>query len=429
MENIEEKRQKAKKLREEKKYDAALPVFKELWDNDKTKDKWDGWGYAFCLNKTNNYAEAYKVSRVVYEIDKSFDFIKGTFAFSSFMFNVKDYPDTEPSEKLEVFVNEIVEVAGEKDNDLFRNKAILKMMDHLQSKLNYTRILEWSKKINPVNLDVKDFNGVSAEGKKFRKPSDKESYYLKLSKALEKCEKYNECISLCDEALKLFPEEIWFKWHKGVALRHLQKYDNAIELLKEVNRTKRDWFVFKELSACYYEKKEYENAFKYFIEGCIGSARVPNPENRWELYFLGGKILQKLNKNDIAAKHMIYTYRLREESGFKIQDFLQKEVAGNIEQDKRSSGEIMNELKVFWNSEQNNLSPRLTGTIKTLIKENSAGFITSDKGNDYYFLAKNFRGNRTDLVHGKQVEFSLRKSFDRLKNRESEEAINIRVKE
>lgn len=428
MNNINEKRQNAIKLRKEKKYEAALPIYKELWEIEKTKDKWDGWGYAICLNQTKQYQEAYKVSGAVYDSDKSFSYIRGQFAWSAYMLNIKDYPDTEPTEKLEGYVKEIVEVTGDNDDELFRIKAILKMMDHFQAKGNFNRVIEWSKKLNPDKLDIKSFNGTNADGKKFRTPSDKESYYLKLSKALEKSEKFNECISICDEGLKLFPEEIWFKWHKGVSLRKIKNPDSAIELLKEVNRLKRDWFVFKELSASYYDKKEYENALKYFIEGCIGSVRLPNPENRWELYFLGGRIYQRLNRNDVAAKHMLFTYRLREETGYKIQDFLQKEVADIINTDKRSSEEIINELKVFWSSEQNNLSPRLTGTIKNLINENSAGFITAENKTEYYFRARNFRGSEVDLVPGKQVEFNLGKSFDRKKNRDSEEAINIRVR-
>ena len=288
MDKMREKKEKAEKLRKEKKFAEAIPIYKELWEEANPKNKWDGWGYAICLNQTKQYQEAYKVSRAVYESDKSFSYIRGQFAWTSYMLNI-NYPDTEPTEKLEGFVKEIIEVTGDKEDELFRVKAILKMMDHLQGKGNYNRVIEWSKKLNPDILETKSFNGTNADGKKFRTPSDKESYYLKLSKALEKSDKYNECILICDEGLKLFPEEIWFKWHKGVALRKLHNYDGAIELLKEVNRLKRDWFVLKELSASYYDKKEYENALKYFIEGCIGSVRITLTPRILGIIFLGGR--------------------------------------------------------------------------------------------------------------------------------------------
>ena len=345
MNDLQDKRKKAQELRMQKKYSEALPIYRELWESNVPKDKWDGWGYALCLNNLKDYTRAYEVSKKVYEIDPSFDYNKGQFAWSSYLANIKDYPDDGATDKLEEFVHEVIKVTDGKGNELFRDQATLKMMDHLTAKNAWIKIIEWSKYIKPDDLSIKPFNGVSSDGKKFRKPSDKESYYLKMAKALERANKLEECIELCNTALEIFPEETWFKWHKASSLRKLKNYDDAISLLEEVKKQKRDWFVLRDLAATYYGKKDYETAYTNFLEATVSSLNIPKPENRWELFYMGAKILYKKDENEIADKHIALTFKLREETGWKIQDFLEKDIFERNIHTGNSSSELLKELK------------------------------------------------------------------------------------
>lgn len=77
MSDIIDRRNKAQELREQEKYSEALLLYKELWESTSPQDKWDGWGYALCLNKIKNYSTALEVSRKVLEIDNKFEYIQG----------------------------------------------------------------------------------------------------------------------------------------------------------------------------------------------------------------------------------------------------------------------------------------------------------------------------------------------------------------
>ncbi|MBZ4644068.1 MAG: hypothetical protein JG767_1677 [Deferribacteraceae bacterium] len=57
MESLEEIRKQASSLRQSQKFSEALPLFKKLWEEGKN-EKWDGWGYAFCLRKLGNYCQS-----------------------------------------------------------------------------------------------------------------------------------------------------------------------------------------------------------------------------------------------------------------------------------------------------------------------------------------------------------------------------------
>uniref|UniRef100_A0A832CXU2 Tetratricopeptide repeat protein n=1 Tax=Ignavibacterium album TaxID=591197 RepID=A0A832CXU2_9BACT len=425
MSNFQEIRNRAQELRKQKKYSEALPLYKDLWENCEPKDKWDGWGFALCLNSLKDYKTAYKVSKRVYEIDPSFDYNKGQFAWSSYMANVKDYPDDNSTDTLENYVSEIIKITEGKEHELFRNQAILKVMDHLSNKNSWGRVIEWSNFINPEFLDTKPFDAVTSDGKKFRKPSDKESYYLKLSKALERLEKFQECIDICDNALKSFPDEIWFKWHKGSCLRKLKQFNESIKLLEEIKKLKKDWFILKELSAAYYGNKDYENAYKNFIESAVIQIRIPESQNRWELFYIGAMILYKMNNIQVADKHVALCYKLRDENQWKIPDFIQRDINTRKISLTKSSAELFNELKDFWIREQQNFLPKQIGSIKNFIQDGKAGFIKGDNGKDYYFRVNNFLGNNSSLKLNIKVQFNIQKSFDKKKNREAEEAINI----
>ncbi len=427
MNDLIEIRKKAQNLRNQKKYSEALPLYKELWNNYESKDKWDGWGYALCLNQLKDYSTAYKVCREVLRIDPAFDYIKSQFAWAAFMKNIKDYPDDSPTEILENYVSDVITVTEGKEQELFRNQAILKLLDHLSFKNSWGKVIEWAKFINPEHLNTEPFSGVSNDGKKFRKPSDIESYYLKLSKALEKDGKFTECIDLCNTAIKIFPDIIWFKWHKGSCLRKIKKFQEAISLLEDVKKIKKDWFILKDLSAAYFENKEFDKAYNNFIEAAVMQIKIPEPANRWELFYIGAMILYEKNNNSSADEHISLTYKLREDKGWKNPVFLEDLISARNIQMKKTASQLFNELKEFWLREQQGILPMQTGVIKNLIQEGKAGFIEGVDGKSYYFRTSNFLSNKTQLKVNCRVQFNIQKSFDKKRGRDSYEAINIQI--
>ena len=166
---------------------------------------------------------------------------------------------------------------------------------------------------------------------------------------------------------------------------------------------------------------------RHFIDAAVSQIKIPEPANRWELFYVGAMILYKKKNSTVADKHIALTYKLREEKGWKILDFLQDDVSRRNIEIKNSDIELFNELKDFWSGEQQNSLPKQTGRVKNFIREGKAGFINGDDGEPYYFRANNFLGSKSQLKVNCNVQFNIQKSFDKKKNRDSFEAINIRL--
>ena len=61
-------REKANSLRRENRYLEALEPYRIIWEETEgSRDKWDGWGYAFCLNKCGFHEKALKVCKEIYQ--------------------------------------------------------------------------------------------------------------------------------------------------------------------------------------------------------------------------------------------------------------------------------------------------------------------------------------------------------------------------
>jgi tetratricopeptide (TPR) repeat protein len=420
-------REEAIELRKAKEFEKALPLFKELWDNLQPKNKWDGWGYVVCLNSLKNYSEAYRVAKEVILLYADFDYIISPFVFSSYMANIKDYPTDGDQNKLLEFVEEIITVAKNKKDDLFYNKSVLYLMQYYSEKGKFKSVLQYAQHIDKKSLASDSFKGITADGKKFVKPSDRESYYLKISKAMVRTEKYGDCIEICQEAANLFPQSVWFKWHMGVSLGKLNKHKEALKVLEPISLIKKEWFILKDISAIYYRIKSYDMAFKKFIEACNVSIRMPSPWNRWELYYLGSRILLKQGKKDIAQKHTALVYKLKEGQSWRVDEYLASEVQAEKIDIRSSYDDLYKELDMYWKEEGSKNKEYYTGIIKKILPNGKSGFIKSDQGTDYYFIFKNIV-NKQKVSENDKARFSIQKSYDKAKNKETWEAVDISIR-
>lgn len=422
MNNIDDKRESAKALKTEGNYQEALLLFKTLWEE--TKDKWDGWNLAYCYNKSKQFEEALYISKAVYASNKDFDFIKGTYAWAAFMLNIKDY-NGDKYDELKTYAEGILKLTNDREEDVFRHLTILKIMDYCDEKGMWEALVSWSRKLDPQILNSQRYN-FKKNGKNISLPSNREKWYLKTTKAFEKLEEWEECFELTSDGLNHFSDEIWLRRRKAISEGNLGQIDKAIEDLKNISFVKSDWFIFRDIAVLFAKNNEYENALDFIIDGCLLSVNLPDPGYRWGLYYDAALYLHELN-NKMAAKHLLLSYSLRENEGWKTPEVLLA-LSGkmhieleNIE-DTRS---IVKELKLFWEEHKFSKLPKHNGEIKTILPNGKAGFITSENGEDYYFKAFSFNGKRSQLKTALKVEFFVQESFDRKKKEKSNQAVNI----
>jgi|TARA_B100000315_G_scaffold260800_1_gene325426 cold shock CspA family protein len=423
MTDIIEKRDKATTLRKQRNFQDALLLFETLWEE--TEDKWDGWNLAYCYNKCAEYDKALKVSKEVYAADNDFDYIKGTYAWSAYMLNINNYSGDNYDE-LKTYANGIMQLTENRQEDVFRHLTVLKVMDYCETKGMWEALLSWSKIIDPKILNAEPYK-FKKNGKNITMPSNREKWYLKTSKAYEKSENWERCFETTCNGLNHFPDEIWLKRRKAISQGNLGELDKAIEELKNISFVKSDWFIFRDIAVLHGQNNNYSNALDYIIDGCILSANLPDPGYRWELYYDAALFLYKSGENKMSEKHLILSYSLRENEGWKTPEVIAA-LAGELGIELKSienTGSLIKELKKFWEQHKFSKLPKNKGMIKTMLPNGKAGFITSENGEDYYFKVMSFNGKRSQLKPGLKVEFFVQESFDRVKKEKSNQAVNI----
>jgi len=381
--DIQALRDQATALRKERKYKDARVIFQQLWEEK--NDKWDGWGLALCCNQVKDYETAHEIAQSVLEIDPDFKYIKQQLT-----------------------------------------RAVLQKIKDYDSKGMWDEILHICDDLEVDELSTDD-NSYSINGKNITIPADRNTWYQKKTKALEKLRRWDECLELTNSALGDFPNDFWLKRRKAICTGKTGDIDKAIEDLKIISIEKTDWFIFRDIAVLYAENHDYEKSLEYIIEACLVSVNLPDPGYRWELYYDAAVYLEKKGEKDIAIKHLEMAFSVREKEGWKIPqslfelaDDLNTELIYNPDQKA-----ILNELKKYWNEEKFSNQEILTGTIKTILPNGKAGFISSTDGKDYYFRLMNYNGDRKNLKVGIKVKFNIQDSFDKVKKKQSKQAVNV----
>jgi tetratricopeptide (TPR) repeat protein len=422
--DIKEKRDKASSLRKQNNFQDALPLFKSLWEE--TNDKWDGWNLAFCYNKCSNHNDALTISKEVYALDNEFDYIKGQYAWSAYMLNIKDYQNDDEYDKLKAYGKGILHLTETRHEDVFRQLTVLKLMDYCEKKGMWEAVVSWSEKIKAEVLNANSYQ-MKKNGKNITIPSNREKYYLKITKAFEKLEKWGKCLEKSCDALNHFPDEIWFKRRKAISEGHKGNIKKAIEDLIKISLVKSDWFIFRDIAVLYAKNGNYDKALDFIIDGCIASINQPDPGYRWELYYDAALFLQKKDEIQMSEKHLLLSFSLRNNEGWKTPEVLTK-LASDLNISLESIDDTKNlfkELKPFWDTHKFSKLPKHKGKIKTMLPNGKAGFITSENGKDFYFKVFAFNENRRRIVDGLKVEFFVQESFDKRRNEKSFQAVNI----
>ncbi len=140
------------------------------------------------------------------------------------------------------------------------------------------------------------------------------------------------------------------------------------------------------------------------------------------------QILKDMGEPDIAKQHLAFAVIIREEKGWKIPETLNRMISECDIQDIGSlkRKELYSQLKSFWDLKKYSDLPLMNGTVKTILPNGKAGFITGDDKNDYYFEVSEFKGNIRALNTGLKVKYSIANSFDKKKNIKTKKAILIK---
>jgi len=435
MDEIQEIKQNAQAYRKQERYNDAVDLYRELWTEYRERcNEWEGWGYATCLRKLGKSEEALEICRTVYQTKREFKAGKDLYAWCIYDTEIKK--DNEQIKKdEEKFYKAVSAIQNLTTQDQYspHAKTIFRVIDYLiQTKQIYPAkaILGWTDKLDQNTLSDEPYRFIGADGKHREVQSEKEKWFAIKTKSLEKLGRYKECSKICKEALTTisnfhYSNDVWFERRIALSKAHLGDKQKAAEALEKILQRKKEWFIQHEIAIIYYDLGDNEKALNYAIDAALNFGKN---ENKWELFLLMAQILITQGRINDAKEHLIFAAKLRVKQEWKIPEKLDKmltEYKIDISISNKRS-ELLKKLRLLWEAEKYSSLPSMDGTVKTILKNGKAGFISGENGKDYYFKTNSFKGNKNRLERGLKVSFFIEDSFDKKKKINTEAATHVK---
>ena len=418
METLETIRSQADEFRKAKNYEKAIPLYEKLWrENTAAPSEWDGWRYAFCLRKAGKSSQALDICREVFKLKPAFENNRDLYAWCVFDLEIfRPNQEIKPDEADFFKAAKAIIDLSKPGTYTAANPTILKVVDYLGDEdfhPNYPakEIVEWLGKTTSSSLSTECPQGKGKDGLPMEYPSQLETYYFTLSKAFFETERFEECISVSEQALETLQKrhnnsDFWVKYRIGLSKGKLGKFDEGLRDLEEVYKRKKDWFVGREIAKLHFQKADYDAALKYSAQAAL----APGQDQlgfKWELFMFMGQILKSQQQLEKAKDHVLLAAKVRQKEGWKIDSALAgllRELAIDTA-DARSVEQIHKSLLPYWDGIVHAGQERITGKVSKWITEGKNGFIKAEDGKDYYFKVNSFKRNSRSVSLGAKVKF------------------------
>jgi len=194
MPTIQELRTKADELKKKEDFENALPLFREIWDAEKSD--WNGYYLAQCLRKTSNYSDARELHSFIRTNYPNFKPIQNEELWLDYSEKIKDWDNPEllsDAENLLSRTNKYDKYTG----SIF-NKTVLSVVKHLIYNNSNSTALTWLDKLDFTVLSNSPF---SFKGQKYA--SDHKAFFVRYADVLVKLDKHIEYLESCLTCLRI----------------------------------------------------------------------------------------------------------------------------------------------------------------------------------------------------------------------------------
>ena len=368
---------------------------------------------ARAYNKVKKYDESLEHYELALEADGELS--KGDkekYAWDLYFVKVKD---NEFIDEIEESAKKIVSVVSQKDLSKAAKPcpytlSVIRLMKIYTENEKYLDVLRWASKLDPKLLSNQQFKP-NAE---VTMNSNKENYYLQTTKALLEIDKYDQTIKYCQDALVNILEfnnnnDVWFKLRIAKSYKELGEYDDSIEFLKDIYKTKQDWYISRDMAENYFFKEEFDESLKWAAKGMAHDGKL---ENKVKLFSLVGDILEIKGFEDEAIMNKYMYYVIRNAKEWPIEDELKNLLSNyGLDLENKDFNSLFKEYENMWISLKYFGQERLYGVIDKVFDHGKSGFIKAN-GKSYYFNTYEF-------------SFYLEDAYNKSKDEMVKNAVNI----
>lgn len=377
-----------KKLYQEKEYVEALKVFESLWEESDKKSP-TILGYLGLSLRKNEKSEVFvdlcRELRYSKELINK-KFVSSTLCWCLYDAHIKTY-DVQDLDGFKEFLKRaeyIVESLTQLESEKFCHNpyvlTIIKVVKTYRDKAstNWEDVIFWLSKLNQHELPNDGFE-FEDNGKIREMASPKEFYFQYFTKALEKKERFEECILFCQEALKNiekfhYRNKLWFKarlyYCKCMISVDIQ---SDIDEYKKIAYRENYWYMYHKLAQICLRNNNIKDSLLYACKAIIAKFEYEKMVN---LFFDIAQLWEAYNENDKASLYYAASAFYRERQGWHLPEELRFAVEiydidiyikPNINKMKTIAIQYISEL------EGDN---KISGKVHSILTNGKVGFIS-----------------------------------------------------
>ncbi len=416
--------QDAETLRKSGDYVKACEQFAQIWQQHPSP--FIGWRYAFCLRKPGRLEEAEKIAG---EALAKYPENKYTKAEMGWILYEKELRPAKEESDLGRVIHVANQVLALNADKVALAKVLLSVMKVAKGRKNWRVALEWADRLTLEDLSNEP---MMLDGK--RGMSDLETWYVGRARALLELGRFDEARQFAQAGLAVFPDEIFLRRTAALALAYSGDLAGGIaEMRALLTHRRADWYMKAELAELEHQAGNFIEAYRLICDA------VSNPrqseEYKLEYFVTLARIALALGKLNVAAAHITWAKMIRSSRGWRIPSELvqvEKDILAAFQASNQTWPEIPKDTKQlgtlchrYWQEGKDEGVRFYRGTIKPYPEGRHFAYIKRDDGDeDVYVAVRDLP--RNCIQPGSRVEFALKKSYDKKKERESVQATSVR---
>jgi len=300
----------------------------------------------------------------------------------------------------------------------------------LTRKARYHRVLDWLGRLDPGRLRGEEFAFVDPRGRQRKLASHRERYHGLKTHALERLERWNECLVAAQEAIDVckplhYDNDIWFARRIARSKINLGRCAEGIAELEKLGLRKPASFLYVDIAEAAWRIEDYERACR----NCLLALRAYGDIGfKLAAVLLLARLLWRASKEGEARMHLAFYVAYRREKGWQVPPGVQALVDewGGLPQDSDATL-LLKQLQPAWLEEDSNEHVRRAGVIEKIFPHGRAGFIRAPGQERFFFDVRDWQGGgQSKLRQGARITFATKPSFDRKRQRPTIVACDIR---
>lgn len=397
----------ARRRHSEGDFTGVVALYDPLYEQEIIHSLWSAWDYYFfahSLQRLGQYERSQWVAVQGMERYPAFSRLSDVYCWCVYYVYVRDYREGyDEFRDLDWAVGQIVHYCGQSPYTPYA-RALWKMVAVLRQRRESADVVDSYLACLDGDLLPMDERRIETDDGTKVVSSEREQWYALRSRYLLEMGRYDECIALCKEALRVFPEfhhdnERWLFYRMALCQVRLGQAADGRRQLEELAVYHPHWMVYRGLFEAAEADGDTEAMLKYGASALLAEGDMASKVVFLETF---GDFLDKRKQYAMAFLHYVLVEQVRRGKRWRTAGRFERKIASYAF--TRPTEKILQErLYAFWVDAKHSGDEAHFGVIDQLLPGGSGGFIQPDIGKRCSFSASTLHVKKP--YRGMKVQF------------------------